>query len=253
MATHTGVMIEAAEAAGQVLVRYFKEGVERERKPDASLVSVADREAEQIILDVLTNHFPYGVVAEESGSSGDHEFTWLIDPIDGTGNFLMGIPFWCTTIALLHGDEIEAGVVYVPLTETVYSVERGKGFRRAQEDTRYVYLDPAHGRGFSSFMSRVGSIVDVSGKSARYMGAAALTLALVSSGSALAFIGEGQEIWDVAAGVLMAREAGLRTTDMEGNQWSTDSPSLLVAPPEAHTSMLSVLSKGSDERQEQHL
>jgi histidinol-phosphatase len=130
------VAIDAAKAAGEVALRYFRTGLAVELKGDRSPVTRADRECEQRIVDVLSSAFPeYGLVGEEfgerAGSAGAHTAgrvpRWIIDPIDGTKNFIRGIPYFATLIGLEEDGEITAGVIYAPAVDDLLYAQKGQG------------------------------------------------------------------------------------------------------------------------------
>ena len=120
--------VDAARAAGRVALKYYHGGFEVTLKPDDTPVTQADREAERVIVDVLGRAFPeHGVLGEEFGGAGATDTRWIIDPIDGTKNFVRRIPLWATLIALEERGEITVGVVHNPLTGDLYTARRGAG------------------------------------------------------------------------------------------------------------------------------
>ena len=123
------VALEAARAAGAVALHYFSGTFQVERKADRSPVTQADREAEEAIVSVLRSAFPgYGFLGEEFGAQGRQDGArWIIDPIDGTRNFVRGIPFWATLIALEEAREVTLGVIYAPATGELFYARKGQG------------------------------------------------------------------------------------------------------------------------------
>src|SRR2546428_3867050 len=120
--------VDAARAAGRVAMKYYNAGFEITLKPDATPVTQADREAERTIVASLGRAFPdYGVLGEEFGASGNVSTRWIIDPIDGTKNFVRRIPIWATLIALEERGEITLGVIHNPVTGELYTARRGGG------------------------------------------------------------------------------------------------------------------------------
>ena len=118
--------VEAARAAGALALKYFRGGFEVALKPDATPVTQADREAEQAIVEILGRAFPdYGVLGEEFGGSGQREVRWIVDPIDGTKNFVRGIPVWATLIALEERGTVTVGVIHNPVSGELYTARRG--------------------------------------------------------------------------------------------------------------------------------
>ncbi len=120
--------IEAARAGGDTALTYYRQGFEVTIKPDQSPVTQADREAEQVIIQTLRSAFPdYGFLGEELGGQGNPEVRWIIDPIDGTRNFVRRIPIWAVLIALEERGEVTAGVVLNPVTGDLYTARKGQG------------------------------------------------------------------------------------------------------------------------------
>lgn len=120
--------IRAARAAGEVALKYYRGGFEVTLKPDKSPVTQADREAEQVIVETLQAAFPeYGFLGEEFGAQGSTEIRWIIDPIDGTRNFIRRVPIWAVLLALEEHGEITAGVVLNPVTGDLYTARKGQG------------------------------------------------------------------------------------------------------------------------------
>ncbi|HTE48555.1 MAG TPA: inositol monophosphatase family protein, partial [Candidatus Paceibacterota bacterium] len=123
------VAIKAALAAGEVLDKYFKEGMKHEIKDDKSAVTLGDTESEIIIKKIIGDAFPdHSIIAEETGhTKNNHAYTWYVDPVDGTRNFARGVPLFAVSIALADGDKLLLGVVYNPVTKSLYFGEAGKG------------------------------------------------------------------------------------------------------------------------------
>ncbi|MBI3029296.1 MAG: histidinol phosphate phosphatase [Candidatus Rokubacteria bacterium] len=122
------VAVEAARAGGEVGLKYFRRGVEVTLKPDRSPVTQADREAEQVIVEVLGRAFPeHGFLGEELGARGSKEVRWIVDPIDGTRNFVRGIPIWAVLIALEERGEVTAGVILNPVSGELWTARKGQG------------------------------------------------------------------------------------------------------------------------------
>ena len=122
------VMVEAARAAGDVALKYFRRGVEVTLKPDRSPVTRADQEAEQVIVEILGRAFPErGFLGDELGARGSKEVRWIVDPIDGTRNFVRGIPIWAVLIALEERGAITAGVILNPVSGELWTARQGGG------------------------------------------------------------------------------------------------------------------------------
>jgi myo-inositol-1(or 4)-monophosphatase len=226
------VMTAAARKAGRSLKRDFGEveNLQVSMKGPADFVSAADRRAEEILYAELSKARPgYGFLGEEGGEreGADKTHTWIVDPLDGTTNFLHGIPQFAISIALDREGVIVAGVIYNPANEELFIAERGKGAflndqrlrvaaRRRLSDAVVACGLPHIGRGdLTVFRSELAAIQDkVAGL--RRFGAAALDLAWVAAGRFDAFWERDLSPWDMAAGILMVREAGGFASDIDG-------------------------------------
>jgi myo-inositol-1(or 4)-monophosphatase len=226
------VMVQAARKAGRTLKRDFGE-VEKLQvslKGPANFVTAADRRAEEILHQELTRARPgYGFLGEEGGrrEGADKTHTWIVDPLDGTSNFLHGIPQFAISVALERDGLIVAGVVYNPANDELYTAERGKGAflndQRLRVAGRQRLLDalvacglPHHGKGdLALFRAEFAAVQDkVAGL--RRFGAATLDLAWVAAGRLDAYWERDISPWDMAAGVLLVREAGGFVSDLDG-------------------------------------
>ena len=253
------VMVQAALKAGRSLSRDFGEvqNLQVSLKGPSDYVSQADRKAEEIILGELSRARPtYGVLAEESGESKgtDGQHRWIVDPLDGTTNFLHGIPLFAVSIALERQGEIVAGVIYNPAMDELYTAERGNGAflndRRMRVAGRRNLSDcvigtgvPHLGRGqHGSYLVQLRHVMgEVAG--IRRMGAAALDLAYVAAGRLDGFWEEALSPWDLAAGIIMIREAGGFVTDIDGGSRIFDSQSVAAGNERIHKALMPVLKR----------
>ena len=226
------VMIDAARKAGRALARDFGEVAELQvsKKGAADYVSAADLKAEQTIFEELTKARPgYGFLGEERGmiEGTDKTHTWIVDPLDGTTNFLHAMPHFAINIALQRDGQVVAGVTYNPANADLFWTERGKGAylndRRLRVAARTRFEEavlatgiPFMGHGqHGRFLKELHQVSQrVSG--VRRYGAAALDLAWVAAGRFDAFWERDLSPWDMAAGVLMVTEAGGVVTDADG-------------------------------------
>src|SRR5262245_46862227 len=226
------VMIKAARKARRTLKRDFGEveHLQTSLKGPANFVTAADRRAEEILREELELARPgYGFLGEEGGAreGSDQTHTWIVDPLDGTTNFLHGIPQFAISIGLERSGTIVAGVVYNPVTDELFTAERGKGAflndKRMRVAARTRLIDsviacglPHHGRGDLELgLKELGAVQDkVAGL--RRFGAAALDLAYVAAGRLDGYWEQNISPWDMAAGIVLVREAGGYATDIDG-------------------------------------
>jgi myo-inositol-1(or 4)-monophosphatase len=219
------IAVKAARAAGSIINRAALdlEVLKVGSKGPNDFVSEVDQAAEQAIIDVLLEAYPdHGILAEESGrtrGSKTSEFTWIIDPLDGTTNFLHGFPVYAVSIALAHRGQVQQAVVYDPTRNDLFYASRGRGAflndRRLRVSKRTRISDALIGTGFpfrkgDNFKRYVKMFEEVMQSCAglRRPGAAALDLCYVAAGFYDGFFETGLNPWDVAAGSLMITEAG---------------------------------------------
>ena len=216
------LMIKAARKAGRSLVKDFREveNLQVSAKGPGDFVSKADREAERIIRDELMTARPtYGWVGEETGSADGADPTrrWIVDPLDGTTNFLHGLPHWAVSIALEHKGEIVAGVIFDAAKDELYWAEKGMGAwmneTRLRVSGRRSMIEAIFGTGipFGGRSTLPASLQDLARlmpvcAGVRRWGAASLDLAYVASGRLDGYWERGLQPWDMAAGIVLVRE-----------------------------------------------
>lgn len=219
--------LEAARAAGAIALRYFRAGVPVTIKPDQTPVTRADREAETAIVERLRAAFPdVGFLGEEFGAQGGQGRRWIVDPIDGTKNFVRGIPYWATLIALEEEGEVTLGVVHAPATGEVFWAARGRGAwvdgvpLRVSPVSRLAeamlvhsslnFLRPPHGPHWDGFVR----LVDRTDRQRGFGDYFAYTFVL--RGQAELMLEADIKPWDVAPFKVLLEEAGGRFTDFAG-------------------------------------
>ncbi len=224
--------IRAAREAGKIILSYLGrlDSHDISSKGQRDFVTRADQDAEAAIVDVVCSAYPeHGVIAEESGEKPGGEYTWVIDPLDGTTNFIHGYPHFCVSIAVLRNGQPEHGVIFDPHRGDLFCASRGGGAQlndRRIRTTRHKRLNEAllvtgfpirrsdlidpWMRTFRALLPQAGGI--------RRTGSAALDLAYVAAGRFDGFWEFGLHPWDMAAGALLVREAGGLIADLDGGQ-----------------------------------
>ncbi|UXI67256.1 inositol monophosphatase family protein [Tahibacter amnicola] len=236
------VAVKAARAAGSLIVRNLNrvEGLAVVEKERMDFASDVDRMAEQLILRELKRAYPtHAFLAEESGQIGKARQTWVIDPLDGTHNFLRGFPHFCVSIAMLDGNEPVYGVIYDPLRDETFTASKGDG---AFLNERRIRVSPRDGlsgallsTGFPYRQRRhLQAQIDMthallaSAEDIRRTGSAALDLAYVACGRLDGYYEVGLRPWDMAAGALLVREAGGRYCDFAGRDGLPESGNIVA-------------------------
>jgi myo-inositol-1(or 4)-monophosphatase len=240
----------AAQKGGTIVRRYFETAVNREVKDDKSFVTVADREAEEAIIAEIKSSFPdHSIFGEESGEDAkDSPYQWVIDPLDGTNNFVNGIPIFCVSIAVLEHGVPVVGVVYHPVGDALYAAEKGKGatWRGTQThvsdgtpDTAIITFGPSRQKEDHELLDRLFLKSDGFFRSKRYLGCTALELAFVARGGTEGFFCLGLKPYDYAAGVLLIQEAGGKVTDLDGHDgWTMEQNHFIASNGRVHEAMV---------------
>ena len=255
--TFLAAAVDAARAGGEVIRKGAAEraGLQIERKRSNDFVSAIDKGSEDAIMRLLSSRFPgHAYNAEESGGSGSSDHVWLIDPLDGTTNFLHGFPQYCVSIALQVEGRVEVGVVLDPLNERLFTATRGggaflngeklNGSGRAGLDeaiigtgmpfTDWSYL-AAYLDSLAVIMQRCAGI--------RRAGAAALDLAFVAAGWLDGFWEKNLHPWDVGAGSLLIEEAGGKVSGFSGGANFIAARQMVAGTPGVHRELVDILSR----------
>ncbi|MFE1573051.1 inositol monophosphatase family protein [Comamonas odontotermitis] len=254
--------IKAARAAGAIINRAALdvEAVRVSTKQVNDFVTEVDQQAEQAIIETLLTAYPgHGILAEESGNeygnrNSDH--IWIIDPLDGTTNFIHGFPVYCVSIALAVNGRIEQAVVYDPTRNDLFTATRGRGAflneRRIRVSKRTMLRDSLISTGFpyrpgdnlKQYMAMLGDVMQRT-SGVRRPGAAALDLAYVAAGFSDGFFEAGLSIWDVAAGSLLVTEAGGLVGNFTGEADFLEQREILAGSPRIYGQLVPVLTRYS--------
>jgi myo-inositol-1(or 4)-monophosphatase len=256
------VMIAAARKAGRSLTRDFGE-VEQLQvsiKGPANFVSQADHKAEDIIYTELAKARPgYGFLMEERGAvdGADKTHRWIVDPLDGTTNFLHGIPLFSISIGLERDGQMVAGLIYNPISDEFFTAEKGKGAFLTDRNARDHRLRvaarktlgdcvvatgiPHRGRENHGRFLKEAEAVMRECAGVRRTGSAAIDLAWVAAGRFDAYWEHGLGAWDMAAGLLIVREAGGHATDLQGHQKMFDTGDICAGNPQIQKAMVTLL------------
>lgn len=249
------IAIEAAHAAGEIMRRHLHRvgSIPVERKARHDYVSEIDHACEAEIVRQIKRYYPnHAFLCEESGRQGESEDLWIIDPLDGTSNYLHGLPHFAVSIAHQHRGLTRQAVVFDPMRDELFTANRGSGAflnqKRIRVSTRiglegailataFPFRDrqkmPAFGRLFQAVLSQVEDF--------RRAGTASLDLAWVANGRLDGYFEVGLKPWDVAAGALLVREAGGVVMDFSGSDAVEDSGSIIAAPYKVMTPLRQII------------
>lgn len=249
------IAVRAARAAGEVIIRSLNrlESLTITSKGRNDFVSEVDHAAEAEIIKLIRKNYPnHAFLAEESGRSGDSDTVWIIDPLDGTTNFLHGFPTFAVSIACQIRGKLEHGVVYDPISQEIFSATRGGG---AHLDNRRIRVSKQRGlegsligTGFpyrantkylDSYLLMLRAVME-NAAGVRRPGSAALDMAYVAAGRTDAFWEIGLSPWDTAAGTLLIQEAGGRIGTLTGGEY-TQGGNVLAGTPKVYAALLELL------------
>jgi myo-inositol-1(or 4)-monophosphatase len=251
----TNIAIRAARQAGSILMRYFDhlESLKVQEKNKNDYVSEVDRAAEQAIISTIHQAYPdHAILAEESGDHDGNDFQWVIDPLDGTTNYLHGFPQFSISIALKHRGVLESAVVYDPLKNELFTADKGNGAflneRRIRVNNQKFLTGALIGTGIP-FRDRrfidqyLGMLKDMTKDTAgiRRPGSAALDFAWLAAGRIDGFWELGLSQWDFAAGALLVKEAGGTVTDLSGGDKYLETGNVVAASVNLQREMLDLI------------
>ncbi len=251
------IAIRAARLAGDIINRGALDlnRITVERKQNNDFVSEIDRHAEEVIIQTLRESYPdHAFLCEESGFQGskDAEYRWVIDPLDGTTNYLHGLPHYAVSIAVYEAEHPKYAVIFDPVNNNLFTAGRGKGAylnnRRVRVSKQLTLQDSLIGTGFpyknfKDLDAYVEIMKDLMQKVAglRRPGAASLDLAYVAAGYYDGFWEFGLNPWDIAAGALLVQEAGGRVSDPMGDQYFMETGNIIAGNPKVFDQLLTLI------------
>ena len=250
-------MVKACRKASKILIRDFGEieNLQVSLKGPGDFVTASDKKVEKVLIEELQKARPnYSILSEEIGKiDNDESFKWIIDPIDGTANFLHGIPHFAISIGLEHEQEIVCGIIYDPIKDEMFIAEKGKGAylnnQRMRVSSRSKLEDCIIFTGgpkreaknkdlalkeYNNFSSKV--LIPI-----RKLGSASLDMAYVAAGRCDGFWQRNLNYWDIAAGIILVKEAGGFVTDFQGNNKYLENQTILVTNAKIGEEMIKVL------------
>ncbi|PCH59942.1 MAG: inositol monophosphatase [Gammaproteobacteria bacterium] len=249
------IAVRAARRAGDIISRSMDklDSIDVVTKDHNDFVSAVDEAAEATIIQIIKTAYPdHQIIAEESGNQGDSDYVWIIDPLDGTTNFLHGFPQFAVSIALKHQGKLQQAVIYDPVSQELFTASRGAGAqlnsRRIRVSKRKELAGSLIGTGFpfrkdQNLDTYLDTFRAIAPKTAgiRRAGSAALDLAYVAAGRLDGFWEFGLKPWDIAAGVLLIEEAGGLVGDMSGGSSHMDSGDLVCGNPKVFKALLQTI------------
>jgi len=250
---HIDVAIQAAKDAGEILLFNFGSSRQIEHKSQGNLVSEADLLSEKFIVEFLTGEYPgCNILSEESNASAPiTDCTWVVDPLDGTNNYVFGVPFFSVNVALVKGEDILLGVTYDPLRRELFRAEKGQGAylndlpikvsKESSFKAAMIGFDLGYSREQGSEMLDAADKLWWHVHCMRLIGSSALGLGYVACGRISLYYHRFLFPWDVASGLLLVREAGGKVTDWQGNPASYRSREIVASNSKLHREFMAHL------------
>lgn len=245
---------QAARKAGKILMDMYG-SVDVSYKPDGTIVTEADRRSERTIKELIEREFPdYSILGEEFGfDRKDSEYMWVIDPLDGTTNYMIKNPFFNVSIGLFRGEDVILGVVYYPFQDEMFYAKKGKGAylngKRIkvsdEKDIKKAVLTFCHKSDPESveMMARIFREFKMINPKVRQIGAAALEMSYVACGRIESFLMINLNLWDIAAGSVIVRESGGRVTDFNNREFNANSRNVLASNGYLHREILEIINQ----------
>ncbi len=259
MHPYLNIAIRAARQAGKIIIHHLEQPDKLTifEKGMNDLVTQVDKSAEAAIIEIIQKAYPnHGIVGEESGFHPGNEFVWVIDPLDGTMNYVHGFPQFAVSIGIKQRDHLEHGVIYDPISQDLYTATRGTGaylnnrrirvternsLKGALVGTAFPFHDrqaKPHGVPHLEILQKIF----MSGADVRRTGCASLNLAYIAAGRLDGFWESGLKEWDIAAGVLIVREAGGFVSDFNAENGFLESGNIIAGTRKVHQELLDIIS-----------
>ncbi|MCX6764518.1 MAG: inositol monophosphatase family protein [Candidatus Nealsonbacteria bacterium] len=252
------IAIEAAKEAGKMLMKNFNKATVIKYKDRQDVLTDADLRAEKIIINKIKSNFPdHNIISEEKGEENlKSEYTWIIDPLDGTKHYIRKIPIFCVSIALQKKEEIIVGVVFFPAMNNLFYAEKGKGAflndkkihvsRIKNLANSFIYTElPNYKLSKKAFSRNHKKLEKLFKKTyrVRAWGSGPLGLCYVASGGFESYIAlnDGAKLWDIAAGAIIVKEAGGKVTNINGNKFIKKTIHLIASNDKVHDKLLKLL------------
>lgn len=249
------IALKAARLAGEVITRSIDRlsSIEISEKQKNDYVTDIDRKAEQVIIDTIRRAYPsHGILAEESGATKGDDYLWIIDPLDGTTNFIHGYPHFAVSIGITYRNQLEHGLIFDPIRQEIFTASRGQG---AQLNNRRIRVSscslfdkallatglPYRKHDFlKTYLQTLASVTEKT-DDVRRSGSAALDLAYVAASRLDGYWEFGLSAWDLAAGALMVREAGGFISDCNGGEDFLQRGDIVAATPKIYKQLLPLI------------
>lgn len=246
--------IKACKETGKILLDSFGKKLRIKSKGDRDLVTDIDERCERLIIKLIKKHYPQdGILSEESPRSPSSSgFRWIIDPIDGTHNFVHNIEIFGTSIAIEFKGRVVLGLIYMPITDELYIARKGEGAyrngkriavsKRSLKEATLVY-DSSMRLNKRQMLKSLGGLVDKV-FNVRMFGSTVRSLTYLAEGKADIEIEFNDKVWDFAAGLLLVEEAGGKSTDFRGRQWNTNTQGYIASNAVVHEQLLRIMKRG---------
>jgi len=243
--------------AGKFLKKQFNEWKrgDAEYKKNEEIVTWCDKKSEEIILKELKKHFPkYNILSEESGKKNKRgDYTWIIDPLDGTSNFTIHNPLFSVSLALMYKKEIVLGVTYIPILNEIYYASKDQGSFKNNKIIKVSTIDKlkksfftyCHGKKISDTKKayKVYEHLHLRARDCRHFGSTTIELAMVAGGKTEALIVSNANIWDIATGIILIKEAGGSINTWQNKEWTIKSKTLIASNKKMQVKLIKVIKR----------